>query len=100
MPATVWRWRKNRQVFRSFRAILSMDNLPDRVSTQGVELCYHCVRGGTVPGAPWKKKQRSRHMRSRSAFYLSVAAIAIAAVLAGAPAQLSAQQNAAVNIGN
>ena len=39
-------------------------------------------------------------MRKRSALYLSVAAIAIAAVLAGAPAQLNAQQAAAVNIGN
>jgi hypothetical protein len=40
-------------------------------------------------------------MRRRSAFYLSVAAIAIAAVLAGAPAQLSAQQQtAAVSIGD
>src|SRR5215471_4605896 len=42
-------------------------------------------------------------MRSRSALYLSVAAIAVAAVLTGAPAQLSAQQaqpSAAVSIGN
>ena len=42
-------------------------------------------------------------MRIRSAFYLSVAAIAVAAVLTGAPAQLSAQQaqpSAAVSIGN
>src|ERR1700681_1994366 len=38
-------------------------------------------------------------MRKRSALYLSVAAIAIAAVLAGTPAQLSAQQTA-VSIGN
>src|SRR6202790_4759726 len=43
---------------------------------------------------------RSRHMRTRSALYLSVAAIAIAAVLAGAPAELSAQQSAAVSIGD
>ena len=43
-------------------------------------------------------------MRKRSAFYLSVAAIAIAALLAGAAAPLSAQQNtpqnAAVSIGD
>ncbi|HEY6256296.1 MAG TPA: carboxypeptidase-like regulatory domain-containing protein [Xanthobacteraceae bacterium] len=42
-------------------------------------------------------------MRERSALYLSVAAIAVAAVLTGAPAQLSAQQaqpNAAVSIGD
>ncbi len=39
-------------------------------------------------------------MRKRSALYLSVAAIAIAAVLGGAPAQLNAQQAAAVSIGN
>jgi len=39
-------------------------------------------------------------MRKRSALYLSVAAIAIAAVLAGAPAQLSAQQTAVVSIGD
>ena len=39
-------------------------------------------------------------MRKRSALYLSVAAIAVAAVLAGAPAQLNAQQSAAVSIGN
>ena len=43
-------------------------------------------------------------MRKRSALYLSVAAIALAAVLTGAPAQLSAQQAqppaAGVNIGN
>src|SRR5450755_4436058 len=37
-------------------------------------------------------------MRKRSALYLSVAAIAIAAVLTGAPAQLNAQQNAAISI--
>ena len=39
-------------------------------------------------------------MRKRSALYLGVAAIAIAAVLAGAPSQLSAQQSPAVSIGN
>jgi len=39
-------------------------------------------------------------MRKRSALYVSVAAIAIAAVLGGAPAQLNAQQAAAVSIGN
>src|SRR6202790_5438159 len=43
---------------------------------------------------------RSRHMRTRSALYLSVAAIAVAAVLADAPAQLNAQQSPAVSIGN
>ncbi|HWF96821.1 MAG TPA: carboxypeptidase-like regulatory domain-containing protein, partial [Xanthobacteraceae bacterium] len=39
-------------------------------------------------------------MRKRSALYLSVAAIAIAAVFAGAPSQLSAQQSPAVTIGS
>src|ERR1700681_1167570 len=38
-------------------------------------------------------------MTTKRSLYLSVAAIAIAAVLAGAPAQLSAQQSAAVAIG-
>src|SRR3974377_359248 len=43
-------------------------------------------------------------MRKRSALYLSVAAVALAAVLTGAPAQLSAQRAppaaAGINIGN
>src|SRR5579871_3584246 len=43
---------------------------------------------------------RSRHMRKRSALYASVAAVALAAVLAGAPAQLGAQENPAVKINN
>ena len=46
---------------------------------------------------------RNRSVRNRSALYLSVAAIAVAAVLTGAPARLVAQQaqpSAAVSIGN
>src|SRR5437763_12209108 len=47
-----------------------------------------------------EKKRRSGHMRKRSALYRSGAAIAVTAMLAGAPAQLNAQQSPAVSIGN
>src|ERR1700758_1541562 len=43
---------------------------------------------------------RSRHMRKRSALYAGVAAVALAAVLTGAPAQLGAQESAGVKINN
>src|SRR5947207_14613034 len=39
-------------------------------------------------------------MRTKRGLYLSVAAVAIAAFLAGAPARLDAQQGAAVSIGS
>src|SRR5579859_446897 len=46
------------------------------------------------------RHMRSRHMRTRSALYASVAAVALAVVLTGAPAQLGAQENPGVKINN
>ena len=54
MPATVLRRRQNRQLGGSFRENSSRDNSPG----QGIELCYHCVRGSTEPGGAVEKERR------------------------------------------
>src|SRR5580700_5821973 len=53
-----------------------------------------------APQRPARKRKRRSPMKKRSSLYLGAAAIAIVAMLAGAPAQLSAQQGAAVSIGD
>src|SRR5205807_8187902 len=51
-------------------------------------------------GASRRKRLRSSKMRTKNSLYLSVAAIAIVAFLAGAPTRVDAQQGAPVTIGD
>src|SRR2546423_15527895 len=73
---------------------------PLAASPMALDVCYPVIAKTNGHGESRRKRLRSSKMRTKNSLYLSVAAIAIVAFLAGAPTRVDAQQGAPVTIGD